>query len=163
MKSVIIPICLFLYFVSCNMMNGEDHAKMSEEEAQKAIVGTWERIAWGMYIDDVSDDDGSVHEEYLANGIYNGYMAQSFSAEKGYTEYQFSPPSYIYRIENDILILKSSICDECSDVRYKYRFFENGEKLELIDADWKPCTEPGEDEIVSLILLARIKIYKKIY
>ena len=145
MKSLIIPICLFLFFVSCNMMNGEDHAKMSEEEAQKAIIGTWELTSYAMYLDEQLQSGIYYICEFLPDGLFNYYsrtFENSTAIENGYQGYTLWFTG-TYTIEKDILVKKYALSE--SEGRFKYRFFENGDNLELINADWKPIKQNEDD------------------
>lgn len=148
-------------------MNGDENHKMSEKEARKAIIGTWERIAWGMYLDDIREvGPGESYVQYFTNGksefyFPKGYGGQEFpdATLRGLPGYTIQL-QYHYSIIEDILIEKRVDVPNSKEECYKYRFFENGNKLELIDADWTPIADPKYD-IVQGILLIRIQIFKK--
>jgi hypothetical protein len=149
------------------MMNGDEAAKMTEEDAREAIIGTWEKIAQGMYIDHVTDfRQGEYIIEYLPNGIGNLYIEgvnmseptwNEKASKNGYPGYYLNQMTYT--IKGDILIEKN--VDWGYENRYKYRFFENGEKLELIDADWTPRSRPNDNLGQTLPLFIHIRILKK--
>jgi hypothetical protein len=142
---------------------------MSEEEeyAQKAIIGTWEEIASGQFVDDLHENTMGTVMDFLPDGVRNEYEKNAygdpFATSQGFPDYSCREKS-TYKIKKNILILKSSTCVECAEYGYKYRFSENGKKLELTKPDWKPVKKPdGWDDTPKLaILITNIIIYKKI-
>ena len=153
-KSVIFPICLMLLCISCNMMNSDDN--VSGKESKKAIIGKWKLVEEGMYTDRITEYSSEFLMEYLPDGILNCYIKDK--NDESYSDY--IKIQELYSIYYDVLIEKS-ISITGLEKRWKYRFFENGEKLELIDADWIPQTCPPENVIQTLMYVSYIKIFKK--
>lgn len=146
---------MILFCLSCS--------NMDEVNARHDILGTWEGIAHGMYSDAVTGWNGSPIIEYLPNGKGNCYLPGIIYDSNGQLAKEYNGYSFLgqftYTIKNDILIQK--YIDTGSKRRYRYRFFDNGEKLELIDADWTPIEQPTDDGPVTLRLDIHMRIYQR--
>jgi len=149
-KLVIILISLCLFCMSCQK-------DKEEEYARKAILGTWEVIAHGIYIDTLSERTDGLLIEFLPDGSHNLY-SPTYSSPEGHGGYLLRVQGR-YAIKNDIFIEKY---DSGFEERWKYRFFEDGEKLELINADWPPCAQTDGIHLEEKFNRINIRIYKKI-
>ena len=124
-------ICLL--HPSCNKMDEE------EEFAHKAIIGTWRRTGFGTYLDVINEypDGDSWLMELLPDGIYNSYYRST--ENNGYYLYETNT----FAISKDIITINTDVHPIS---RFTYKFFDNGEKLELVNADWTPINHT-EDPI----------------
>ena len=150
---------------SCQMDGG-----LSVEEAQKAIIGKWVWVSYGMYENDILpiqyDYKGS-YVEYSSNGtsqtFTTGYVSGILSSE--------SPPNGIggvfgpiqyYTIDSDYLkVMTTEEGIEGITFCYKYSFFDNNKKLKLTRYPlWQLRVEEGEG--MPYIFMNNYWIYEKL-
>jgi hypothetical protein len=159
MKKIEIILALFILgLVSCQMDSG-----LSNEEAQKAILGKWELVSYGEKENDMTMAENVTgnYREFLPDGTWRDFLKGYVMRPDGMSgpEGDFGHTHY-YTIDANYLKFMTSKggIDGYTDC-YKYTFYDKNRKLRLIKHPLQQRDTSGEG--VSYIFITNILNFEK--
>ena len=123
------------------------------EKPQEVILGKWNKIADATYVNQIHERTDGIYWEFFPDGTVHFCIPHS-----GPNDPNTIVNTATYTIDGDILVCKF---EWGTEDHYRYGFFEKGEKLKLVRADWTPFFSPPEGVLITTVYIPNIIIFNQ--